>query len=97
MQQRQNIMTILPEFNLIGNTEGKLKSAVEHLSLQLWDKTLEASESTRAAEEELMAERHLVSLSNEKTDRLQSKYNGLLHEMETMQHSAGEAAKETDE
>eukprot|EP00957_Ditylum_brightwellii_P147949 11265484-Ditylum_brightwellii.AAC.1 len=82
MQQRQNMMNILPEFNLIGNAE---------------DKTLETSESTRAAKEELMAECCLVSLSSKKTDRLQSKYDGLLREMETMQCLAGVAAKETDE
>jgi len=87
----------LAEIQSRRNAEEKLKSTVERLSLQLRDKALEASESTRAAEEELTAERRLVSLSNEKTDRLQSKYDGLLREMETMQRLAGEAAKETDE
>ena len=72
-----------------------LESKVERLSRELLQARQEASENKLAMEEELVAERRLISLQKEQLDRVERRHDDVVKELESLQAKAREADEES--
>ena len=75
--------------------EERLRGETERLSKTLRNTRGEAADAARAFEDELVAERRLSELGNEKAERALERYEGLRRDMETTKKLAEAAAKES--
>ena len=73
----------------------ELQNKVDNLSKQLMQQKQEKLDAELAAEQELTAERRLVSLQQEQIDRLEKKHDDVIREMEAMQTKANMALQES--